>query len=813
MATVTKQESGCRHCGTALPTGEPYGDFCCAGCQAVYQLLHEENLTSYYKLAGGKQVPAAEPQSGRSHAWLDALLERSTASSSGIFDLDLDVQGIHCAGCVWLFQELYRRQPGGCDLQVNPGMGKVRLRWRDGFDVRGWIRSVEKFGYLFGPSRKKAQRSSLDLPLRLGICAAITMNVMIFSVSFYVGLAPDDAGLFALFTKLTVWLSTAVVIIGGWPFFRSAWQGLKAGMLHLDLPIATGILLAWGTSMVQAQAGRGDLAYFDTLNTFVTLMLTGRWLQQRVVERNRRFLLEDDGADGIVVRRQNGDQIETIPAPRVAVDDLLVVAPGDLVPVDAELQSESGSFSTDWITGEADVREIGRGEPVPAGAFNAGHSAVTVRATSAFADSPLVALLSAAPAKSGSRSARFWDRLARYWVAAVLVIASLGFLLWWPAGPRTALDVAVALLIVTCPCAIGIAIPLAYELVQARLRREGIFVRNSDLLDRLPQVRKILFDKTGTLTLNRLELQNPGAVLALDPQARDAAYDMTARSNHPVSRCLAEALGRAGAHFSDAEVVEIPGKGLTLQRDGVEWRLGASSWTTGASGKETLLTRDGEVVARFAVRESLRAGTAQQLAALQEDGNEIWLISGDAPEKVQRLARELGVPPERALGGQKPEQKAEAVSRIDARDTLYLGDGVNDSLAFDRALCAGTPAIDRPVMPGKADFFLLGESLAGVQQSLRLARLLQRTVRRILALALTYNALAIAASLAGWMTPLRAAIAMPASSITVILLAVFSLRRGRDTAEMTRRAALARVMQTGAPGTAAPRDGASEQPA
>jgi Cu2+-exporting ATPase len=765
--------------------GSASADYCCAGCEVVHRMLVDQGLTRYYALAGTKGAPAPAPKSDRSYAWLEPLVARSEAQPGAVCVLDLDVQGIHCAACVWLMNELFRRQPGGASLTVNPALGKVRLAWKKGaFDVARFLGEVEGFGYLFGPSRKRPEAASLDLPIRLGICAAIAMNVMIFSISFYVGLTPAESDLFQLFSQLSLWLSSAVVLIGGWPFFRSAWRGLRSGVLHLDLPIALGILLAYGASLLKARDGRGDLAYFDTLNTFVTLMLVGRWLQQRVLERNRRFLLEDDGADGLTARRLEGDTLVTVPVPKLRAGDLLVVAPGELVPVDAELLDARARFSTDWITGEPDARTVERGGEVPAGAFNAASTAAHVRARTAFEDSPLVTLLRQAPGGAGRAPvhARFWNVVSRSWVLAVLVIASGGLLLWLPAGEEKALEVAVALLVVTCPCAIGIAVPLAYELTQSRMRRLGMFVRSPDLLDRLPRVRKVLFDKTGTLTLGRMELANRAQVDALPPEARDVAFDLCSRSNHPVSRCLAAALTRAGARFQGgAEVTEHAGKGLELVRDGHTWRLGAPGWAApGAPGLEgTVLSRDGAVVAAFALRESVRADARREITALAGSGLEVWLVSGDAPARVQRMAGALGVPAERALGGQKPEEKAAAVSRIDQADTLYLGDGVNDSLAFERALCAGTPAIDRPVLPGKSDFFLLGEGLSGIRESIALSFRLRTVVRRLLALAITYNVLAVTVCLAGLMTPLRAAVAMPASSLSLILFTLASLSAAR----------------------------------
>ncbi|AKQ64489.1 Type cbb3 cytochrome oxidase biogenesis protein CcoI [Myxococcus hansupus] len=838
----------CLHCGSPVPSGSVTRDFCCVGCEVVHGLLVEQGLTRYYQLAQGKTAPAPEPRKERAFAWLEPLVARAESMPGAVCALEVDVQGIHCAACVWLMNELFRRQRGGAGLTVDPALGKVRLQWRRGaFDVAEFLRGVEGFGYRFGPSRKRPERASLDLPIRLGICAALSMNVMLFSVSFYVGLTPEDGDVFGLFTRLSLWLSSAVVVVGGWPFFRSAIQGLRRGVLHLDLPIALGILLVFGMSLAQARGGRGDVAYFDTLNTFVTLMLVGRWLQQRVLERNRRFLLADDGAEGLFVRREEGARLATVRAAEVSDGDVLVIAPGDLVPVDAVLLDAGARVSTDWITGEPGERAVARGEALPAGAFNAGRVAVRLQAKQAFTDSPLVSLLRRAPEASGGAAlhTRFWDRVSRRWVVTVLCVSALGLALWWPAGPDKALEVAVALLVVTCPCAIGIATPLAYELVQARLRRAGFFIRSTDLLDRLPRVRKVLFDKTGTLTLGRLELVDAGAVSGLSPATRDIAFDLVSRSNHPASRCLSGALAREGARFTpEARVAEHPGQGLELLRDGARWRLGRADWATESPGVDAwnapspgedgeaavsaarspragrvdsaggvqatgagrvsrpgarvevllsgsglaagpVLSRDGVPVAFFQLRESVRPDARREVQSLQAEGREVWLISGDAPERVRDMADALGVPAGHTLGGQRPEDKAETVAKLDAADTLYLGDGVNDSLAFEQALCAGTPAIDRPVMPGKSDFFLLGEGLGAIREALRLSARLRHVVRRLLALAIGYNVVAVSVCLAGWMTPLRAAVAMPATSLATVLFTVWWLAASRERAAAT----------------------------
>ncbi len=755
----------------------------------MHDLLLEQGLGRYYELAGRDVTPVSTATGARSYSWLAPLLEQAERSATGeVVSLTLDVQGLHCAACVWLMNETWRRQPGAADITVNPALGQVVLRFRRGaLDVTTWLSAVEKFGYQFGPQRKEATARSTDLPLRLGICAAITINVMLFSVSFYVGLSPSEPEVFSLFTWLSFGLSTLTVVIGGWPFFNAAVRGVRSGLLHLDLPIAVGIALVYSMSLVQLRQGRGDLTYFDTLNTFITLMLLGRFLQERLLERNRRFLLEDDGAEGLTVRKVVGSALRSIKAPQLQPDDVLLVAPGDLIPVDAELMDDGAQISTDWITGESKPQRLDQGALVPAGSFNAGLQAFHVRARTDFSSSPLVQLLRQPPAREGHvpEHHQLWNQLARRWVVKVLLVASAGFLVWLPSSVDEAVNVAASLLVITCPCAIGVAIPLAYELTQSQLRRVGFFVRSPDLLDRLVKVKQVLFDKTGTLTLGRLELVDPQA---LTPEVRDVAYNLAVRSSHPVSACLARALEGQGARYRlEAAVTEVQGQGLQSV-DGA-YRLGRAGWAVPGSDLScTLLSKHGVEVARFETREALRADARRELAWLTANDYQVWLISGDAPARVAAIAEALGVPADHALSGQRPEQKAATVARLDRRDTLYLGDGVNDALAFEQALVAGTPAIDRPVMPGRSDFFLVGEGLAPIKDSLARATHLRAVVNRVLAISLTYNAFAIGLALLGKMSPLWAAITMPASTLTLLLITMSGLKALGGASEPKRSA-------------------------
>jgi P-type Cu2+ transporter len=748
----------------------------------VHSLLMEQGLGRYYELAGNQVAPAPSGSSsgGRSLSWIEPLLEGAESQGGAVCSLQLDVQGIHCAACVWLMNETYRRKAGKGAITINPALGSVSLAWKRGeLDVKGWVKEIEAFGYQFGPARKEPSKRSIDLPLRLGVSAALTMNVMLFSLSFYFGLSLDDPQNFKLFTWLSFALSTGTVVIGGWPFFRAAVRGLKAGMLHLDLPIAAGILLVYGMSAVQLVTSRlrGDLAYFDTLNTFITLMLLGRFLQERMLERNRRFLLEDDGADGILVRKIVQEKVVSLQAPKVAEGDILLMAPGDLVPVDAVLLEASAHVSTDWITGEAAPRVVRQGEMVPAGSFNAGRVAFHVRASTPFADSPLVSLLRAPPPREGRGASHqmLWAAVAKRWVITVIAVSALGFLIWLPRGAELAVNVAVSLLVITCPCAIGIAIPLGYELTQSRLRRSGFFIRSLDLLDRLPEVKHVVFDKTGTLTLGRLELVAP---TALSPVEQDVAWNLAVRSSHPVSAAIARALETGARYDVSAPIEEHPGKGMEWSRADGLWRLGRADWAVpGEVARETVLSRDGKVLGHFPTREALRTDARNEIHRLEQSGYSTWLMSGDSTERVASLARTLGIDPARAKGELKPEEKAAEIDRIGACGILYLGDGVNDALAFQKALVAGTPAIDRPVMPSRSDFFLVGEGLGALHRALARSLQLRAVVKTVLSISVAYNVVAISAALLGFMSPVAAAISMPLSTLTLILVTIIKLEK------------------------------------
>lgn len=786
----------CLHCGLPLsPALLRRGDaYCCSGCETVHALIREGGLEDFYALRRGAGIPPAVSGPETPLAWLDPL---QAAAGGGVLHLTLDIQGVHCAACVWLLQGLYRRYPAGRSITVNPATGKVDLVWDPGAgDLRDWIREAGGFGYRVGPSRKPGHDASRGLLVRLGVSVAAAMNVMILSLCYYLGLSPADGFLYPLFGWLSLALATVAVAVGGSLFVERAVRGLRRRLIHLDLPIASGILLAYGGSVLAFLRRGPEASYFDSVSVFVTLMLLGRWLQERVLTRNRNAVLSESGVEGLTTRRHTGGDLETIGVDAIRPGDLLSVVAGDVAPVRGTLVSGAATLSLAWIDGESRPVACEAGSEVPAGAVNAGGSPLRIRAAERFETSRLRTLLDAPPAsRDGGRV--LWARFSTVYVAAVFALAAAGFLARLGAGPDAALRTAVAVLVVTCPCALGLATPLAYELAHLGLRRRGVFVRNGGFLERARFVRKVVFDKTGTLTLGRPALTEASreGLGGLAPEDRRALTDLVAHSNHPLSRVLASELA-AGAEpgapsdrlrvpaTPGARVTESPGQGLEL-RNGKRYRLGRRAFAMEAApgadgdGAEAVFTADGRELGTFAWAETAKADAAGEIRALGDRGRAVYILSGDGEERVQAMAARLGVPAAHARGGMTPEAKLAWLRDLDRGDTLMVGDGLNDAPVLAAATCSGTPALEHPAIPARTDFFFLGESLAAVRWCLDAARRLDRVVRINLSAAVAYNLVAVAFCFLGWVTPLTAALLMPLSSISLVVFTSTALSPGR----------------------------------
>lgn len=770
----------CTHCGSPVPAGRGDG-FCCAGCSYVYDLLHQEGLAHFYDIKGGAALPPVSPQAlrERDYEWLRlqaAEAERQAAQQ--VAELRLAVQGLSCVGCVWLIERVFARHEGALRVSVDVVHGEMRLTWQCGrCDVVALARDLQNFGYLLGPPQQTSERKeSSGLARRMGVCGAFAMNAMAFSLPAYFGM-PRDFAFARWFDLVAAFSATLAMGVGGSYFIERAWRGLRAGMLHIDTPIALGVTAAYVGSMGGWMAGVEGLKYFDFVAIFIFLMLAGRWAQQAAVDRNRRRLMRDASIpEAVNVLNDDGGE-EVRPVAELKAGVKFIVRTAQTVPVAARLMSEHASVSLEWINGESEAQQRSAGQLLPSGALNIGTQAVMVEAVETWGDSTLRRLLDA------RREVEFRDlkleKLLRVYLAVVVIAGVAGAIGWWRAGSGVAqaLQVMISIFVVSCPCALGVAVPLAEEMASSRAEKLGVFVRSLGLWKRLMRVKRVVFDKTGTLTLENPVLENPEVLREMNAEARAALRHLVTGNLHPVSRSLYDALGHeTGAYdFASHTVGETIGQGLSFcDGDGREWFLGRPE--AGAEG-DAVLRCAGRVLGAFRFRDELRAESVQEVKHLRECGIEVCVLSGDRAAKVAAVAHRLELPEACWQAELTPEAKAEWLRQRPHDGTLYVGDGANDSLAFDAALCAGSPVTGRSFLEQKADFFFLGHSLRFVSALREVARLHRRATRRVFAFSVSYNIATAIAGLAGHLSPLAAAILMPLSSLSTLALVAWTFGR------------------------------------
>jgi Cu2+-exporting ATPase len=781
--------SSCAHCGTEYAAKSAEDRYCCKGCQFVAELISEQGFEHFYDLKQGVAVAPVRSRPFEEHdfSWLAPKMADAESKALARHEparLDLGLEGISCVGCVWLIEKIFTKHPGSIRAAANPSSGRLHLEWVPGkCDLEPFLRELCQFGYVAAPAGTGGgDHERLRLAGRLGLCGAFALNTMGFSLPTYLGM-PADFEFASLFRLIAFLSATLSMLVGGGYFIDRAWRAVRAGSLHIDLPIAMGLIAAYIGSIIGWAVGSEKLMYFDFVSIFVFLMLGGRYLQTTAVDRNRKRLIRQQPVPEAVPRVEAPDKV--IDRSALAPGEKFLLGPGQALPVSGILVEGEADFSLEWIHGEADPVRFNAGSRLPAGAILLSRAQAAVEAGESWEDS-LLAKLTAAPGTE--RGSPGLDKLLRVYLSVVILlgIAAMGFWIWkgdWLTG----LQAMISVFVVSCPCALGVSIPLADDLAASAMERLGVFVRTATLWPRLRRVRKVIFDKTGTLTLERPMLDHPDELAKLDDDAALALAQLTRGSLHPVSRSLLESLGTRGQKLLAADpggaIEEFPGLGVSIEQGETRWSLGKAGWqgTTQDDLTGSELRRNGEFVARFTFTDSLRPGASETLRNLETKGLSIHILSGDHPDKVSKTAKALRLDENQCLGGLSPEDKASKVAFIDRQDTLYLGDGANDSLAFDAALVTGTPVVDRSLLESKADFYTLGSGLSFLPSLLEVAAARANAVMNAFAFALIYNLTTVGFSMAGQMSPLLAAILMPLSSIvSIIIVASFSRRKSSN---------------------------------
>lgn len=761
----------CQHCGTPVPSSRGDG-FCCAGCQYVFNMLRQEGMGQFYDLKGSQNLPPVSPQAMRQqdYAWLEAstiAAEATRADPTLAAEMSVSIQGLSCMACIWLIERVFAKL-GGTSVDVDITRGELRMAWQPGqFQPVEFARELQRFGYLLGVPRADAGTTADNtLERRTGVCGAFAMNAMAFSLPAYFGM-PADFPFAHWFDLVAAASATLSLFVGGSYFAQRAWHALRAGVLHIDTPITLGILAAYAGSIIGWISGEQGLKYFDFVAMFIFLMLGGRLVQQMAVARNRRRLVRDPSIPDV-------EALATLKA-----GESFVVKPGQAIPVAAKLEDPHTSISLEWINGESDACARSSGQLLPSGALNAGTRVLNAIALESWIDSTLHKLLEAR--RGGDNRDLRLEKLLRGYLIVVVLAGVIGAIWWWQhTGEWTrALQVMISVFVVSCPCALGVAAPLADDIAASRAEGHGVFVRTLGLWKKLTGLRQVVFDKTGTLTLENPVLVNPESLAVLDDESRQALRHLTSGNLHPVSRSLFDALGGTPDRLLDVEVIEEAGQGLRFEHQGSTWAISRPK----DQSADAIFTRNGQNVAAFRFHDALRGESGDEVRALAARGLRVSILSGDRETKVADIAAQLGLAHDQWHHSLTPDDKAAWITSHDPHGTLYIGDGANDSLAFDAALCAGSPVTGRSFLEHKADFYFLGHSMRFMSSLLDIAATHRLAVRCVFAFSVTYNIVTAIMGLMGHLSPLLAAILMPLSSVATLSLVALVFRGSAKTVQ------------------------------
>ncbi|HWQ87118.1 heavy metal translocating P-type ATPase [Brevundimonas sp.] len=712
---------------------------------------------------------------------MSAFLRRQ---EDGRARLDLLVTGARCAGCISKIEREVSRLPGVESVRLNLSTGRLAIGLANaGIDPGRIIAALDRLGYPatpFDPGAAMVQRDreGRRLILALAVAGFGAMNAMMFSVPIWAGLFDQELG--PATRTMMMWMSAAVgapcAIFAGMPFFQSAWRSLRAGRANMDVPISVGVILTLAISFSETILNGRD-AYFDAAVSLLFLLLIGRWLDHVLRAKARSAagdLLALQAPAARVVDAQGAER--SVPLGDIQPGDVIRVRPGDRIPVDATLEQGEALLDNSLLTGESIPERVRPGGLCRAGAVNTA-GLLTVRANARSEDSTLAAIarLVEAGAQSRSRYVRLADRAAALYVPVVHAAALATFAGGWALGldPREALIRAVAVLIVTCPCALGLAVPAVQVVASARLFRRGVLVKSGAALERLAEIDHVVFDKTGVLTEGRPALVGASqAVVAM-------AAPLARASGHQMARAVARAAGDGPVA---ADVVEHAGLGVEGLIDGRRARLGRAAFvgaSTLRSGETELwFGFEGETKVRLQFSDVVRPDAAATVAALTARGITMEILSGDQVDAVRATADTVGVSTWKA--GLLPQEKAEAIDRLAAsgRKVLMVGDGLNDAAALSRAHAAIAPGSALEASQNAADLVLTRDALMTIVAAIDVARSARRRALENFGFAALYNLVAAPAAMLGLVNPFVAALAMSGSSLVVTLNAL-RVRGGR----------------------------------
>ncbi len=702
----------------------------------------------------------------------------------GLEHLDLLVRGARCAGCISKIEKGINAITGVQTCQFNLSTGKLFVNWSPGSADPGVIaRTVADLGYQVSPYDPGEAEIERDKHGRfLLLCMAVSgfaaMNIMLFSVSVWAGFSGEmQDNTRTLFHWLSALIAMPAAAFAGQPFFRSAFASLHKGKANMDVPISLAVLLALGVSLYETIIG-GSETYFDAAVMLLFFLLIGRWLDHRLRGQTRLAAQELLSLQSATANRQQSDgTVRAVQARDIVPGDTIILWPGDRTPVDGQILEGTSDVDMALVSGESAPELVQKGKTIRAGMVNLTDKLVMM-ASASTEDSLLAELtrLVEAGETARGRFVKLADRAAQAYVPIVHTLALLSFIGWLiaGAGAHHAILTAAAVLIITCPCALGLAAPAVQIVAVGRLFKRGVLVKSGDALERLAEIDTVLLDKTGTLTLGKPHLVNAKGISA---DVLELAAKLARSSRHPLSRAIADL---AGPGAIATKTKETPGYGVEGKIDGVSVRLGRAEWAgakactkDGADNTSGLwLVVKGRDPVHFIFEDTLRVDAAKMVAGLVSRGLGVEMLSGDREKPARAAAFEAGI--DKVSFGMTPQEKISRVETLvrDGKKVLMIGDGLNDAPSLAAANVSMSLASAADASQAAADMVLQGETLSPVLAAIDISRAARRRILQNFGFAAVYNVIAVPLAVFGFVTPMIAAIAMSSSSIVVTLNAL-----------------------------------------
>ncbi|WEX91719.1 cation-translocating P-type ATPase (plasmid) [Sinorhizobium garamanticum] len=715
--------------------------------------------------AAGQGLPSSE------ELWL-----ASRALGNGLRQTDLSAPGVHCGACITTLETALRARPEVERARVNLSSRRVSIVWKEEVagkrsDPAELVRAISERGYethLFTPRGEEGDAVLKQLIRAVAVSGFAAANIMLLSVSVWSG---ADAATRDLFHWVSAMMAGPALIYAGRFFYQSAWNALRHGRTNMDVPIAIAVTLSYGMSLLET-ISHGTHAWFDATVTLLFFLLIGRTLDHMMRDRARSAIsgLARLSPRGATVLHADGSR-EYRAIDEIKPGERLMIAAGERIPVDGRVVLGSSDLDRAVVSGESAPMPVTAGNIVEAGTLNLTGSLV-LEATASARESFLAEIMGLMEAAEGGRARyrRIADRAAQYYSPVVHLLALLTFVGWMiiEGDARHAMLVAVAVLIITCPCALGLAVPVVQVVAAGRLFRGGVMVKDGSAMERLAEIDTVLFDKTGTLTVGRPWLVNAAEIA---PDALAMAAALAVHSKHPIATAFQDAAPRVSP--LEAEIREIPGAGIEVETPGGVYRLGSRNFATGGPGSgsgqsEAVLSVDRRELACFRFEDRLRPATASAIDQIGEMGLTVAILSGDRKPVVQALAEQLEIKDWKAELSPRDKLQVCADVSDSGRRALMVGDGINDAPALRAAHVSMAPATAADVGRQAADFVFMHQPLIAVPFAIATSRRAGRLIRQNFALAIGYNLIAVPIAILGYATPLVAAVAMSTSSLIVV---------------------------------------------